>query len=316
MTHRHPSRRDADRIVDAPAESDLPVGRALEALRAPGGAGELLREDAAVAAFHAARLSTPARAARAASPSPVSRAAALRAVAATGLVVALTSGGFALAATGHLPDLPDLASGTATTVAAERTASPGGTETPTAPGTTGTGTTGTGTTAPDSTAPETSAPESSAPGSGADSEGATAEPDETATEGGTTAPAPTPELKGLCTAFQAGAASAHGKALDSAAFTVLVTAAGGKEAVAAYCVTLVGEPKATGKPSAPPSTKATAKPTGKPSAKPTPTTKPTPAAPTGKPATVPSPTGQGKPSGAGKPGTPAGTGQPETAGKH
>ena len=61
MSTHHPSRRDADRILDAPAESDHPVGPALEALRAPGSTSELRGEDATVAAFHAARLSPAPR---------------------------------------------------------------------------------------------------------------------------------------------------------------------------------------------------------------------------------------------------------------
>ena len=122
MSTHHPSRRDADRILDAPAESDLPVGRALEALRAPGSTHELLREDATVAAFHAARLS-PAPRTRSDMSRTTPRTAAVKAVAATGLVVALTSGGFALAATGHLPTLPDQASDRATEAVSQRTAS-------------------------------------------------------------------------------------------------------------------------------------------------------------------------------------------------
>ena len=106
-----------------PAESDDPVGRALEALRAPGSADELRREDATVAAFHAARLAPASRSMSGVAPT-TPRAAAVRAVAATGLVVALTSGGFALAATGHLPTLPDQASDTATEAVAG-TAPPG-----------------------------------------------------------------------------------------------------------------------------------------------------------------------------------------------
>src|SRR5712692_8914373 len=40
---------------------------------------------------------------------------------------------------------------------------------------------------------------------------------------------PSPSLRGLCTAFQAGATSNHGKALTNPAFTALVTAAGGTD---------------------------------------------------------------------------------------
>ena len=46
---------------------------------------------------------------------------------------------------------------------------------------------------------------------------------------------PSPNLQGLCTAFNAGAGDNPGKALDNPAFTVLITTAGGKDKVADYC---------------------------------------------------------------------------------
>jgi hypothetical protein len=46
---------------------------------------------------------------------------------------------------------------------------------------------------------------------------------------------PSPSLVGLCHAYTAGAGSEHGKALESPAFTVLITTAGGKDKVDAYC---------------------------------------------------------------------------------
>lgn len=336
MNDRPLSRRDAERILAAPAESGRPVGESLEALRAPGTDAELRREDAAVAAFHVARLA-PAPSTRSAGSLTAPRAAAVRAVVATGLVVAVTSGGFALAATGHLPVLPDLASDTATeAVASSRTSA---TQTPSATPTRSSGgsSSESGDDASDDSGDDT--------GTGAPSAGATSSG--TATE---TATAPTPDLAGLCRAFQAHDRSGHGNSLASAAFTALATAAGGEGAIAIYCVTLVGEPPATGrptslptqaatgKPSAKPTQAATGKPTakpshaatGKPTAQPTPTAKPTPAkptpakptpaTPTGKPSTAPSsPAATGKPADAGKPsdtGKPAGTGKPGTAGKH
>ena len=90
---------------------------------------------------------------------------------------------------------------------------------------------------------------------------------------------PTPSLRGLCTAYRAGATSNHGKALDNPAFGALVAAAGGTDKVAAYCTTLIGTPKThpTGKPSPSPTRKPTSLPTG-----------PRDSHPTGKPTTVPS----------------------------
>ena len=63
------SRRDAERLLDAPAEHDSVLGWALTAASAPAHAEELRREDAAAAAFHAARVS-PAPAARTGYVSP------------------------------------------------------------------------------------------------------------------------------------------------------------------------------------------------------------------------------------------------------
>jgi hypothetical protein len=72
---------------------------------------------------------------------------------------------------------------------------------------------------------------------------------ERATAGGGPA-VPAPDLTGLCHAYTAGAGSDHGKALDNPAFTALITAAGGRDNVAAFCAGLL--PSASGKPSGPP----------------------------------------------------------------
>jgi hypothetical protein len=90
---------------------------------------------------------------------------------------------------------------------------------------------------------------------------------------------PTPSIRGLCRAFQAGAGSANGKALTSPAFTALATAAGGKATIAAYCTALIGAP----------STHPSASPTH-PSASPTHPVHPThPATPTQRPTQRPTP---------------------------
>jgi hypothetical protein len=317
MSNHHLSRRDVERIVGAPAESDHPVGPALEALRAPGSTSELLREDATVAAFRAARLA-PAAVSRT-SRSPVTpRSAAARAVAATGLVVALGSGGFALAASGHLPTLPDQASDRASEAVALRTTAPS--ESPT----TAVAETGSGSEIEDAVETETVSDE----GPELSDEVADETSEETADEGTEDASAvPTPALEGLCKAFQAHDKSLNGKALDSAAFTALAIAAGSKDAVATYCVTLVGEPKATGQPTLLPTqaTQAIQSGTGRPSTQPAPTTTPTakpspqpdpkPTAPagTGKPTTAPSPDDAGPPDHAGKPDD---AGKPDTTGTH
>jgi hypothetical protein len=50
---------------------------------------------------------------------------------------------------------------------------------------------------------------------------------------------PSPSLVGLCHAYQAGAGDNPGKALGNPSFTHLITVAGGKDAVAAYCADLL-----------------------------------------------------------------------------
>lgn len=51
---------------------------------------------------------------------------------------------------------------------------------------------------------------------------------------------PSPNLSGLCHAYEAGATANRGQALNSPAFQALVTAAGGANSVGTYCTTLLG----------------------------------------------------------------------------
>ncbi|MFC0006859.1 hypothetical protein [Micromonospora siamensis] len=87
-----------------------------------------------------------------------------------------------------------------------------------------------------------------------------------------TAPAPkgspSPSLVGLCRAYRAGAGDNPGKALENPAFSVLVTTAGDREKVAAYCDTLLVAQKADkgNAPTARPATKSTGRPETRPSA--------------------------------------------------
>jgi hypothetical protein len=55
-------------------------------------------------------------------------------------------------------------------------------------------------------------------------------------------PGTAPNLRGLCTAFQAHAGDNPGKALQNPAFKTLIDRAGGKNDVAAYCATLLATP--------------------------------------------------------------------------
>lgn len=63
-------------------------------------------------------------------------------------------------------------------------------------------------------------------------------------EGAKASHAPSPSLVGLCHAFSAGNKADQGKALESPAFTALITAAGGKEKVEPMCQTLLASPNA------------------------------------------------------------------------
>jgi hypothetical protein len=82
---------------------------------------------------------------------------------------------------------------------------------------------------------------------------------------------PSPSLRGLCQAYTAHAGRNTGKSLESPAFSALITAAGGKDSVTAYCVSLLathpGNASAShpsGKPSSHPAPANTRHPTGKP----------------------------------------------------
>lgn len=69
-------------------------------------------------------------------------------------------------------------------------------------------------------------------------------------------PSPSPSLVGLCHAYDAGNKAEHGKALENPAFTELITAAGDKSKVDAYCDALLADEAAepthaTGQPADP-----------------------------------------------------------------
>jgi len=116
---------------------------------------------------------------------------------------------------------------------------------------------------------------------------ATATPSASGTPASGPAASPSPSLRGLCQAYTAGAGHNPGKAPGNPAFTALITAAGGKDKVAAFCTSLLAAkpghtptPHPAGKPSSLPSQAQTAHPTGKPTTVPT-------AHPTGKPTSRP-----------------------------
>ena len=300
------SRRDAERLLDAPAEHDSALGQALTAASAPAHPRELRGEDTAAAAFQAARLS-PAPASRSGyvSPSRLGSRAAARAVVATGAVVALTSGGFALASSTDLPGLPNLPGlpglpalpGQASDRASDSTAdAPRGaagsiTSTDSGSGSTDGSPSGSASGSPGAPGSNGSSTATGSPGSPSATSSATT-PSETPSATSDGPATPSPSYEGLCRAFQAADRSDAGSSLDSAAFLALATQAGGADRIATYCIDLIGPPKPTGTPTPSP-----VKPTPSPG-KPTPSPgKPTPSP--GKPTDQPTNGNQGNQNNAG-----------------
>jgi len=195
------------------------VARVLAAAAAPAGNGPLAGEEAALAAFRAARLDPAAASpARSMVKSARARLLTLR-VAVAALATTSVLGGVAFAAsTQTLPyqrnDKPPVSAAPSPPPASDPPASPrsspGGDRTP-------------------------------APGNAPN-----ARPAE-----------PSPSLVGLCRAYTARPPGKRGKALETPAFDALVTAAGDRKRVAEYCATLLGEsgkpekPKKSPKPGKP-----------------------------------------------------------------
>ncbi|MGN9813499.1 hypothetical protein ACTMSW_29645 [Micromonospora sp. BQ11] len=259
-----PADRDAsDRLLDAVrsapgSRGTDPLADLLAAASASARPTELAGEEAAMAAF---------RAARAATPTPVPHRPQRRrrftagAVAwGAGIAVTATAGAAFAAVTLDRADDPapprrpatpapaDTSSGGSTSGGSTSGGSTGGPGTPTGGGSTGAG-------------PSTLAP-SVVP---------SATPDASVTPGGggrTTEP-PTGQVAGLCRAYLAKSPAQRTKALKTPAFAKLVTAAGGVEEVEDFCRGLVGEKKPGNSKKAPASPEPTA--AGGPSTSPSPT---------------------------------------------
>src|SRR5262245_21338457 len=180
---------------DATHGSD-PLAQLLAAAATPARPDELAGEEAAVMAFRAANLARPPQSRRRSMLSTtLAKVATVKAAVA---VVAVSGGGIALAAgSGYLPGVS------------------GSNHHPTA--------------RPDTSATAGHHPTRS-PGSAAPAGSSASASHRSAAPNGT----PSPNLRGLCTAFTAGVGDNPGKALDNPAFTVLITTAGGKDNVASY----------------------------------------------------------------------------------
>jgi hypothetical protein len=187
-----------------------PLAKLLAAAASPARRDELAGEEAAVMAFRAANLAGPPASRR---RSRLSTAVATLARAKIAVaVIAVGGGGIALAAgSGHLPGVGD--SDHHPTAQADTSATTGRHPTTSPASATSTN--------PASSAISPAATPSGSPGSAGPNG------------------SPSPNLRGLCTAFTARAGDNPGKALDNPAFTVLITAAGGKDQVATYCSTLL-----------------------------------------------------------------------------
>ena len=247
------SRRGAERALNRTGTSGTPsVDKVLAAAAAPPTNFELNREAETVALFRSAQLAPVAAVERLTMlQSFRAKLGAAKVLVAAGTVVALAGGGVAYAAsTGNLPGQKQ-----------NDHRSPNGTShSSQAPGQNKT-TTGRPTTKPSPGKPTKTVTTPSTPKASS---------------------TPKPSLKGLCKAYQAGVADNPGKALDNPAFTALITAAGGKEKVGAFCVDLIGTPpvRPTQKPkptqAASPSQKAKPTQAASPTKKPKPTQASTP----------------------------------------
>lgn len=200
------TRRSANRALDGAGRSgDAHVDQILSAATAPASSFELNREAEMVALYRFIGAQDVGVA-----PSTTlaqrlrARLAAAHVGVAVGAVVLLAGGGVAFAAsTGNLPEVL------------------GG----------------------DHRSPTGAAHSSQAPGQQrTDGPNGPNGPKATSTASATPKGTPSPSLKGLCSAFQAGTATNPGKALDNPAFTALATAAGGKANMVEFCVDLIGAP--------------------------------------------------------------------------
>ena len=217
------SRAYAEKILTGTAHEQSELAHIIAAARGPADSGELAGEPAAMIRFQAARLEP------AAAPGPTVRkrmpekllAAKLGIVAA---LAAAATGGVALAATAHTQTEPaHHATPASTPVAAP---SHDGTPTPKAATTT----------APPPSHAATAPAAPPAPAGGAGAHPSASHP----------SASPSPALRGLCIVYFA-IGGADGKVIDNPAFRALVTAAGGKGKVTAYCQTLLrADPNPTG----------------------------------------------------------------------
>ena len=217
------SRANAEKALTGTASPPSELAHIIAAARGPADSDELAGEAAAMIRFQAARLEpTAAHAATVRKRMSDKLLGAKLAIAAA--LAAAATGGVALAAAAHTQTEPaHHATAASTPVAAP---SHDGTPTPKA----------TTSTAPPPSHAATASAAPPAPAGGAGSPQSASRP----------SASPSPALRGLCIVYFA-MGGADGKVIDNPAFRALLTAAGGKEKVTAFCQTLLRtDPNPTG----------------------------------------------------------------------
>ena len=217
-THQPPplSRANAEAILTETATERSELAQIVAAARAPATSDELAGEAAAMIRFQAARLE-PAGAPGLTVRKRLSDKLLAAKVGIAAALAAAATGGVALAATAHTQTAPAHRAPPASTSLAA----------PSHDGTPESKATKAAVPPPPSHAAASAAP--TAPGGGSHPSAA-----------------PSPSLRGLCVAYLANGI-ADGKRMDNPAFGALVSAAGGKDKVTAYCQTLLrGDAHPTG----------------------------------------------------------------------
>lgn len=215
------TRADAETLLDGGVAGHPDLTALLDAAAAPASANELAVGPRVLAELRAAHLRpTPTARRRSMIKTALAQVIAAK-FAASAAVAAAATGGIALAAaTGNLPGPIQHAAHVAFAAPDSQHGDGGGTPS----------TDSTGDTTP---ATDTGSTDSTDPAGG----------DTSSSDSPTASTTPSPSLTGLCKAYQAGVGDNPGKALENPAFTVLITAAGGKDNVADFCVSLVGPAK-------------------------------------------------------------------------
>ncbi|SMD27496.1 hypothetical protein [Kibdelosporangium aridum] len=268
---RRIDRQTAERLlrgghVRAQAGGSDALSDLLAAASAPPREGELAGEQAALAAFRAARLASVPRPRRRWMLTKTALTKLLTVKIAATAVTAVAVGGVAVAAaTGNLPTqrgdsptVPPMVTVSSTTGQVTPTPSIVATGAPDAAGKNAT----------DTNPSDTNPSDNNAADKNHKNPSDTNDADKNTSGDGS----PSPSVVGLCQAYTAGTGADPGKALDNPAFTVLITTAGGTDKVPAYCTDLLGNQPGqssaahpTGQPTTLPTAPGAARPTGKPS---------------------------------------------------